>query len=63
MTVENHWKNVKHNHIDFSRRPQVDQTVYILAVYVVRSFYEKAEQLDYDYRTGCRRPLTSSKLL
>jgi len=59
MTVENHWKNVKHNHIDFSRRPQVDQTVYILAVYVVRSFYEKAEQLDYDYRSGRGRPLTS----
>jgi hypothetical protein len=52
MTVENHWKLLKHHHIDFARRPQVDQTVYIIAVYVVRSMYEKVEQLSYDYRTG-----------
>lgn len=52
MTVENHWKLLKHHHIDFARRPQVDQTVYIIAIYVVRSMYEKAAQLSYDYRTG-----------
>jgi hypothetical protein len=59
MTVENHWKQVKHIHLHNLVHPRLDQLVYILIYEVTPVIAARTPYLDSIFRLGAARPLTT----
>ena len=58
MTVENHWRNLKHEHLGFMHCPCLDQTVYTMVVDVVPAAVIKANSLEGLQQVGAAITLT-----
>ncbi|KAJ7204152.1 hypothetical protein GGX14DRAFT_300661, partial [Mycena pura] len=59
MTVENHWKQVKHTHLHHLVHPRLDQLVYILIYEVTPAIDARLRYLDSTYRLGQARPMST----
>ncbi|THH12617.1 hypothetical protein EW146_g7526 [Bondarzewia mesenterica] len=59
MTVENFWKQLKHEFLHHLLRPRLDQLIWILVAQVTPTYMYRAEILDTGYRAGRSRPLTA----
>lgn len=58
-TVENHWKQLKHEHLHHLVRPRLDQLVWILITEVTPAYVARAEILEDAYRLGRTKPLST----
>ncbi|KAJ7581307.1 hypothetical protein C8J56DRAFT_763243, partial [Mycena floridula] len=59
MTVENFWKQLKHDFLHHIVHPRLDQLVWILIYEVNPAYFARSEILHGNYRLGRSRPLTS----
>jgi hypothetical protein len=56
MTVENHWKQIKHQYLHNLNRPRLDLTVFILCTEVTPNFVRRAKALAEVLPHGGRMP-------
>ncbi|KLO18448.1 hypothetical protein SCHPADRAFT_819801, partial [Schizopora paradoxa] len=61
MNAENHWRQVKHNHLHHLIRPRLDQLVWILITKVFPQYHANANILNVGYRLGRFKALTTSQ--
>jgi hypothetical protein len=59
MTVENHWKEVKHTHLHHLVHPRLDQLIYILIYEVTPSIDGRLRYLDPMFHLGQARPVST----
>src|SRR5258705_110461 len=59
MMTENHWKQLKHHHLGFMHRPQLDQTIYIMINDVVLAVIIASESLEGTGHIGVAVQLTT----
>lgn len=59
MTVENHWKQLKHEFLHHLVRPRLDQLVWILIMDVTPAYIARAEVLEDIHRLGRTKPLST----
>lgn len=66
MNAENHFKQVKHDHLPYLLRPRLDQLVYILLTRVVPAYVKRAQELEDTHRMvdqrSCHRIKANSSL-
>lgn len=58
MTAQNHWKQMKHDHLHFLNRPRLDLTVYTIISKVVPTYVDKSARLEDSYRLSRSKALT-----
>ncbi|KAG8990423.1 hypothetical protein FRB90_001762 [Tulasnella sp. 427] len=61
MTVENHWKQLKHHYLHFLHRPRLDQVIYLISTALVPDFMSYAHRLEDGHRLGRARILTPAQ--
>lgn len=59
MTVENHWKQLKHHYLHFQTRPRLDHAIFIICTRLIPDFMLRAETLEDAHRLGRPRGLTT----
>ncbi len=59
MTVENHWKCLKHGYLWFKTCSPLDQTVFIITYSTINSYIHTSNILEPNYRIGRSHALTS----
>ncbi|KAG8942368.1 hypothetical protein FRC03_003274 [Tulasnella sp. 419] len=59
MTVENHWKRLKHHYLTFTLRPRLDHCVYVICTESIPAIISAAFALEDTYRQGRAKPLTT----
>ncbi|KAG8894884.1 hypothetical protein FRB99_000926 [Tulasnella sp. 403] len=59
MTVENHWKVLKHHYLHNLHRPRLDHALFIVFTNVIPAFMCQAETLEDRYRLGRAKALTT----
>ncbi|KAJ7751394.1 hypothetical protein B0H16DRAFT_1318085 [Mycena metata] len=58
MSVENFWRNLKHETLHHLLHPRLDQLIYLIITEVVPAFTAKMQIFDKDFRPGRPKPLT-----
>lgn len=58
MTAENHFRQLKGDHLHFLHRPRLDHTVWVLATQVVPAYMARAEGLEDTHHVGRGKPLS-----
>lgn len=58
MTVENHWRQLKHQYLWFTRRPCLDHAIYVICTNMVPAFMVTAATLEDSHRIGRTKSLT-----
>lgn len=61
MSVENHWRQLKHDFLHHLLRPRLDQLIYILVKKVTPAYLVRANVLEDSYNMGRAKPLTSNQ--
>ena len=56
MTVENHWKQIKHHYLHYLNRPRLDLTIFILCTEVAPNFIRRSNELAEALPRGGRIP-------
>ncbi|KDQ09764.1 hypothetical protein BOTBODRAFT_36843 [Botryobasidium botryosum FD-172 SS1] len=59
MTVENHWKQLKHHYLQFTHRPRLDHALFIICTQAIPAFIAQAATLEDAYRMGRAKKLTT----
>ena len=59
MTVENHWKQLKHHHLHFMHRPRLDHVLYVLCTEAIPQWMVRAETLEDTYKMGRSKGLSA----
>ena len=59
MSVENFWRQLKHNYLHNVARPRLDHLVWILIYKVTPSYFARTQILDDTHRLGRSKPLTT----
>jgi hypothetical protein len=59
MTVENHWRQLKHEFLHSLHHPRLDLLVWILINKVIPAYFARAELLNDEYRLGRSKSLTT----
>ncbi|KAI5824593.1 hypothetical protein K523DRAFT_315006 [Schizophyllum commune Tattone D] len=59
MTVENFWRQLKHNDLHHLVHPRIDQLVYILIHNVTPAYYRRMQTMSADFRLGRSTKLTT----
>ncbi|KDQ08347.1 hypothetical protein BOTBODRAFT_118799, partial [Botryobasidium botryosum FD-172 SS1] len=59
MTVENHWKQLKHHYLQFTHRPRLDHALFIICTQAIPAFITQAATLEDSYRMGRAKKLTT----
>ncbi|KLO05592.1 hypothetical protein SCHPADRAFT_883687 [Schizopora paradoxa] len=63
MNAENHWRQVKHNHLHHLIRPRLDQLIWILVTKVFPQYVATSAVLEDTYRLGRSKALSSPQQL
>ncbi|KAG9045114.1 hypothetical protein FS837_007016 [Tulasnella sp. UAMH 9824] len=58
MTVENHWRQLKHQYLRFTHRPRLDHAIYVICTEMVPAYMVAASRLEDSHRLGRARQLT-----
>lgn len=61
MSVENHWQQLKHDHLHHLLRPRLDQLIYILIKEVAPAYLARADLLEDSRNVGRTKALTSNQ--
>lgn len=59
MTVENHWKQLKHHYLHFLHRPRLDHALFVICTQAVPTYMARAVTLEDAHRLGRAKQLTS----
>ncbi|KDQ06603.1 hypothetical protein BOTBODRAFT_78000, partial [Botryobasidium botryosum FD-172 SS1] len=62
MTVENHWKQLKHHYLHIMHRPRLDHTLFVICTKAVPVYMARAPALQDSYRIGRARQLTAYQI-
>jgi hypothetical protein len=62
MTVENHWRQLKHQYLMFTHRPRLDHTIHTICTAMVPAYVASAARLEDSYRLGHPKSLTPYKV-
>lgn len=58
MTVENHWRQLKHQYLRFTHRPRLDHAIYVICTNIVPAYMVTAANLEDSHRIGRTKSLT-----
>lgn len=58
MTVENHWRQLKHQYLRFTHRPRLDHAIYVICTGIVPAYMVTAANLEDSHRIGRTKSLT-----
>ncbi|KDQ13878.1 hypothetical protein BOTBODRAFT_110980, partial [Botryobasidium botryosum FD-172 SS1] len=59
MTVENHWKQLKHHYLHFMHRPRLDHALFVICTKAIPAYMARASALQDSYRMGRAKQLTT----
>ncbi|KAG8912440.1 hypothetical protein FRC01_005099 [Tulasnella sp. 417] len=58
MTVENHWRQLKHQYLRFTHRPRLDHAIHVICTEMIPAYMVAASKLEDSHRLGRARQLT-----